>query len=397
MHNKNNMSELAYKDLKEDIEAELASIEKYCDILKADPDAARQLAEKIQGIVISIGEKLEKSFGYSGSSVIAFLEESCEAIYKFSKEADYDEKMLIAALAGIRTVIEDSVEICHCRLSIAAILKNETRYIEEWIAYHRIVGVDHFYLYDNESTDDFFNTIKSYIDDGVVTYTSYPGNEVQLAAYNDAIKNYGHLTDYMAVIDGDEYIVPVDEKSTIPEMIDEIMDDYYHKAARLDIKAGGVGINWKMYGTSGHKEPVGGLLTENYLYRADDRFPENSHIKTVFNPRTVMGYTWTTHIPSFKNGYAAITEHGSYLANCHVFYDAHYDKLQLNHYYTKSEAEFFEKLRRGWPDQPHKEFDDKYIRSELEKRSRCNEVYDPIMLRYSDRIRELMRTKQLTI
>ena len=65
----------------------------------------------------------------------------------------------------------------------------------------------------------------------------------------------------------------------------------------------------------------------------------------------------------------------------------------LNHYYTKSEAEFFEKLRRGWPDQPHKEFDDKYIRSELEKRSRCNEVYDPIMLRYSDRIRELMRTK----
>ncbi|MBR2734192.1 MAG: glycosyltransferase family 2 protein, partial [Selenomonadaceae bacterium] len=38
-------------------------------------------------------------------------------------------------------------------LAIAAILKNEGHYIKEWLDYHLLAGVDHFYLYDNDSTD----------------------------------------------------------------------------------------------------------------------------------------------------------------------------------------------------------------------------------------------------
>jgi hypothetical protein len=33
---------------------------------------------------------------------------------------------------------------------LAAILKDEDRFVEEWVAYHRLLGVDHFYLYDND-------------------------------------------------------------------------------------------------------------------------------------------------------------------------------------------------------------------------------------------------------
>ncbi|MCR5099531.1 MAG: glycosyltransferase family 92 protein [Lachnospiraceae bacterium] len=349
-----------------------------------------ELSKSIQGLIISLGEKLENRYGFRGSAAIKYLEDCCEQLYAFSNDENYDVEALVSLLSNIGNVIDENVEIKPCRLAVVAILKNEARYIREWIAYHHIVGVEHFYLYDNESTDDLSGTIKDFIDRGWVTYIEYPGNEVQLDAYNDAIKNYGHLADQMAFIDGDEYIVSTDPEKKLPQILYEIYDDYNNKPARLDIKAGGIGINWKMYGTSGHDAPVDGLLTENYLYRANDRFPENAHIKTICNPRVLMGYTWTSHIPSFKNGYAAITENGSYLANCHVFYDAHYDKLQINHYYTKSKAEFFEKLRRGWPDQPHVDYDEAYINRELEKRSACNEVYDPIMKGYSDRIKELL-------
>lgn len=38
--------------------------------------------------------------------------------------------------------------------SICAIVRNEARYILEWIAYHKAVGIDHFYIYDNQSTDE---------------------------------------------------------------------------------------------------------------------------------------------------------------------------------------------------------------------------------------------------
>ena len=34
------------------------------------------------------------------------------------------------------------------QLSICAIFKNEAKFLKEWIEYHRLVGVDHFYLYD---------------------------------------------------------------------------------------------------------------------------------------------------------------------------------------------------------------------------------------------------------
>jgi len=37
-------------------------------------------------------------------------------------------------------------------LVLVAIIKNEARYLLEWIAYHRAAGVDHFILMDNEST-----------------------------------------------------------------------------------------------------------------------------------------------------------------------------------------------------------------------------------------------------
>jgi len=40
-------------------------------------------------------------------------------------------------------------------VSICAIFKNEAPYLREWIEFHRIVGIDHFYMYNNRSDDDF--------------------------------------------------------------------------------------------------------------------------------------------------------------------------------------------------------------------------------------------------
>lgn len=52
-------------------------------------------------------------------------------------------------------------------VSIVAILKNEAPYIREWIQYHLLVGIQHFYLHDNESTDDVYSILKPFINDGI--------------------------------------------------------------------------------------------------------------------------------------------------------------------------------------------------------------------------------------
>ena len=40
-------------------------------------------------------------------------------------------------------------------VSICAIFKNEALYLKEWIEFHRIVGIEHFYMYNNNSEDNF--------------------------------------------------------------------------------------------------------------------------------------------------------------------------------------------------------------------------------------------------
>lgn len=43
--------------------------------------------------------------------------------------------------------LKDSIDKDAVDLSIVAIIKNEGQYIEEWVRYHIIAGVQKFYLY----------------------------------------------------------------------------------------------------------------------------------------------------------------------------------------------------------------------------------------------------------
>ena len=93
-------------------------------------------------------------------------------------------------------------------LAVVAILKNEGPYLKEWLDYHLLAGVDHFYLYDNESPDNQAEVVRPYVESGLVDYFPAPGKVMQMATYNNAIKNFKFQCRYMAFIDGDEFVYP---------------------------------------------------------------------------------------------------------------------------------------------------------------------------------------------
>ena len=93
-------------------------------------------------------------------------------------------------------------------LAIVAIMKNEGHYLKEWLDYHLLAGVDHFYIYDNESPDNQAEVAKPYVAAGLVDYIPLPGKIMQYVAYNDAVKRFKFHSRYMAFIDGDEFIYP---------------------------------------------------------------------------------------------------------------------------------------------------------------------------------------------
>lgn len=172
---------------------------------------------------------------------------------------------------------------CKYRLTIVAIAKNESAYISEWLAFHKLQGVEKVFLYDNDSTDNMREVLQPYIEDGYVVYNEIPGRYRQYDAYNDAINRYGHLAKYMAFIDCDEFMMPVDSDKSLLEIIES--------AFLKDESAGGFGINWCMYGSSGYEtKPENGLLIENFTHHSLINHERNYTIKSIVKPYSVKGF-----------------------------------------------------------------------------------------------------------
>ncbi|MBR0060195.1 MAG: glycosyltransferase family 92 protein, partial [Selenomonadaceae bacterium] len=93
-------------------------------------------------------------------------------------------------------------------LAVVAIFKDEGKYLKEWLNYHLLAGVEHFYLYNNDSSDDYAEVLAPYVKANVVTLTDFPGRLTMFPAYNDAIEKFRFDCRYMAFIDLDEFIFP---------------------------------------------------------------------------------------------------------------------------------------------------------------------------------------------
>ena len=93
-------------------------------------------------------------------------------------------------------------------LAVVSILKNEAPYLKEWLDYHLAAGVDHFYLYDNDSPDNQSEVVAPYVAAGLVDYFPAPGKSMQHIVYTEAVKRCKFHCRYMAFIDGDEFIYP---------------------------------------------------------------------------------------------------------------------------------------------------------------------------------------------
>ena len=74
------------------------------------------------------------------------------------------------------------------QVSICAIFKDEAPYIKEWIEFHKIVGVEHFYMYNNFSSDNYMDVLSPYIERGDVTLIDWPVPQGQMKAYKDCIE-----------------------------------------------------------------------------------------------------------------------------------------------------------------------------------------------------------------
>lgn len=223
-------------------------------------------------------------------------------------------------------------------LSIAVIAKNEAPYIKEWIEFHKLIGVDRIYFYDNESDDNTKEIIKPYIEDGFVVYHYVKGRGKQIQVYQDAIFRYKNNTFWLAIIDMDEFIVPV-EKDNIKDFLKS-----YEKYP-------GIAINWLIFDSNGHKTKPDKLVIESYT-KISKIPPRELTIKSIINPKKVDFIT-SPHFAFFKNSELPVNE--EYVKNpedgyAHKTKARSVNKVQINHYQIKSLEEYEKRLKLGRAD-----------------------------------------------
>ena len=219
-------------------------------------------------------------------------------------------------------------------LSLCCVIKNE-KYIKEFLIYYIIQGVEHFYLYDNESKKPLKKVLKEPIFQKYCTIIDYPGKCIQIPIYRECIKKTKDDTKWLIFVDADEFVLPK-KKFTLREFLNDY-EDYQ-----------AVGINWVMFGSNGHEKKQNGLLIDNYVRCGDC----NMHIKTVCQPKYVLDM-YNPHFVKTKDPSKFVDPDKNIL-------DGPFNKLgktnliQINHYWGKSLQEYKKKIERGRPDQVEK-------------------------------------------
>jgi len=240
-------------------------------------------------------------------------------------------------------------------LAIIAMFRNETRFLVEWIEYHKLVGVKRFYLYDNESLEDPLPILQPYIERNEVVYIPWRSigqgkkrhDQCQRTAFIHGIKRaIQERVKWVALVDLDEFMVP-NSADNLPEIFDRYSDK----------RIGGLYIKLINFGTSGVEKIGPDELSIERLVENGGRLIERS--KLVYRPERIYAPTINPHGCFMRTGFGV----------------AHIppESLHINHYFVRDRT-YLKRVKipryrrwgnwpryRGWSDDEiAKDIDRKY-------------------------------------
>jgi hypothetical protein len=226
-------------------------------------------------------------------------------------------------------------------------VKDGTKYLNEWLAYHYSIGVEHFYIINDMSADNIKEILEPWEKLGIVDVMNFKLNGRQREIYTYFIRKLANSTKWLGFLDLDEFLV-VKEKKNALDWLNSFPED-----------TSAVEINWCCFGSSGLKNYENIFVTKRFTKYSSIDYKDNLHVKSIvklgknyfflYNPHTIF--------PSASNVRNAKKE----LADRYFFQrEVVWDNAWINHYYCLSREEFAEKIERwkanihiykiGWTD-----------------------------------------------
>lgn len=162
--------------------------------------------------------------------------------------------------------------------TVAAMFKQEGHILKEWLDHYLLHGVEHFYLINDNSSDNYMEILQPYIEKGLVTLYNYDIQHDNIGrqtyAYNHYLTQHKHETVWMAVLDLDEFLYS-------PREIDirKILHQYENYPS--------IRVNWLHFGSNYHeKQPKN--VVQSFTRRASYNTQFSRYIS--FKPVTQTKY-----------------------------------------------------------------------------------------------------------
>lgn len=262
-------------------------------------------------------------------------------------------------------------------LSICLVIRVVNPYmLAELLGYYRMVGVDHFYIFDNRSIYDLGELLKGMNDVTLHVHDGMKGQEhVQINLYNFCVKQYREETEYLIFVDDDEFINFKEDFETIPEVIRKLEEP------------DGIVLNWIFNGCKSRVRSINEFLIESNDL-TDDRF--NIQTKGIYRASNIVNIE-NPHWVHYTEGSRVVDGAGK-----DVIYRKGYHQLDSfpliweHHYFIQSVSEFRLKCDRGLITKETRRNFDEVIKTNLD----YTRVKNTWMLRWVKKFREQNKTPQ---
>ena len=224
------------------------------------------------------------------------------------------------------------------RLGICTIQRDRAAWIKEWVTFHYLVGFRKFYFFAHNCKDNTSEVLLE-LQKKFDIQAFVLGADVerpQLKCYQYAYDNFAHEVDWMAFIDGDEFLFPTQTKD-----MREALESYSYE------RISALGVWWSCFGSAGHVAEPEGLVTENYRMRASADFEANRHIKSLVLGRQMgrVHVAQNSHI--FNTPFGTVDEQRRLITKgFSPEYEPSYTNFRINHYVCQS-YNYFTKFKQN--------------------------------------------------
>lgn len=240
-------------------------------------------------------------------------------------------------------------------LAACAVLRDDLPYLEEWLGFHRLVGVELFLLYHAGPPEPVRAVVERVLAPDQVRLIEHAGSRTE--AYRHCLETQREACRWLAFLDLEDFLFSPGRDDIRP-----LLEGYAEHPA--------VAVNRILYGASGHEAPPPGLVTRSFTRRChsglaqqaphrlrrpgldparpDSYYPLCADYRVIVQPRLTLACDGPNAF-RFADDRPAVDERGG-AVNAAWTEGVSVAQLRINHYWSRSRQELQGRYLRDWED-----------------------------------------------